>query len=99
MSTRSTAALTRGLMRSWWRQTLHRLRMTMTDADRLLREYIERFESGGSADPNDLLDRAQAADRTKLAPLIEGYLEHAARLQAWDPEAFDGSVADRAVAR
>ena len=31
-----------------------RLPMMMTDVDRLLRDYIERFEAGGSVDPSDL---------------------------------------------
>ena len=73
--------------------------MMMTDVDRLLRDYIERFESGGSVDPSDLLEQLDTADRRKLSTLIEGYLEHAARPQEWDPEGFEGSVADRAVQR
>ncbi len=71
----------------------------MADVDRLLREYIERFESGESADPGDLLDQVEGTERAKLSVLIEGYLEHSAPAQDWDPEAFEGSVAERAVAR
>jgi hypothetical protein len=73
--------------------------MLMTDVDRLLRDYIERFESGGSVDPSDLLDQLDAEERAKLSTLIEGYLEHAARPQQWNAEAFEGSVAERAVQR
>jgi hypothetical protein len=73
--------------------------MLMTDVDRLLRDYIERFESGGSVDPSDLLAELDAEERAKLSTLIEGYLEHAARPQQWNPEAFEGSVAERAVQR
>ena len=73
--------------------------MTMAEIDRLLREYIERFESGGSSDPGDLLAQVEGADREKLSVLIQGYLEHAAPAQDWDAEAFEGSVAERAVAR
>jgi hypothetical protein len=73
--------------------------MLMTDVDRLLRDYIERFESEGSVDPSDLMEKLGADERAKLSTLIEGYLEHAARAQQWDPEAFEGSVADRAVQR
>jgi hypothetical protein len=72
---------------------------TMADVDGLLREYIKRFESGGSADPGDLLDQVEGRERAKLSVLIEGYLEHSAPAQDWDPEAFAGSVAERAVAR
>jgi hypothetical protein len=72
---------------------------TMADVDRLLREYLERFESGGSVDPSDLLDQLEGGDRARLSTLIEGYLEHGAPAQEWDPEAFEGSVAERAVAR
>ena len=71
--------------------------MTMTDVDRLLRDYIQRFEAGDSVDPTDLLKGLEDRDRRKLSTLIEGYLEHAARPQEWDPEAFEGSVADLAT--
>jgi hypothetical protein len=73
--------------------------MLMTDVDRLLRDYIERFEAGGSVDPSDLMAGLEAGERQKLSTLIEGYLEHAARPQEWNPEGFEGSVADRAVQR
>jgi hypothetical protein len=72
---------------------------TMTDVDRLLREYIERFESGGSVDPGDLLSQTEGKERSKLSALIEGYLEHEAPPQEWDPKAFEGSLSERAVAR
>src|SRR5512144_1551792 len=100
MSTRSTAALTGG-----WTSFLSRLMIrrhwmtTMADVDRLLREYIKRFEAGGSADPGDLLDQVEGRERAKLSVLIEGYLEHSAPAQDWDAEAFEGSVAERAVMR
>src|SRR3954453_14406149 len=73
--------------------------MTMTEVDRLLREYIERFESGVSSDPGDLLEQVEGADREKLSVLISGYLEPSAPAQGWDAEAFEGSVAEQAVAR
>ncbi len=81
------------------RPTTLSLPMMMTDVDRLLRDYIERFEAGGSEDPTDLMEGLEAKDRQKLSVLIEGYLEHAARPQEWNPEAFEGSAADRAVQR
>src|SRR4051794_10282104 len=99
MSTRSTAVLTRGWMSCCVKPMIRRLPILMTDVDRLLRDYIDRFESGDSVDPRDLLDELDGAERRKLSTLIEGYLEHAARPREWDPEAFEGSVADRAVSR
>ena len=69
----------------------------MTDVDRLLQTYIERFEAGDATDPSDLLDQAKGPDRARLSTLIEGYLEHAAPPQQWDAEAFEGSVAMRAA--
>ena len=71
----------------------------MTDLDKLLRQYIERFEAGGDVDPNDLLAQAKAGERAELRELIAGYLEHAAPGQDWDAQAFEGSLAERAVAR
>jgi hypothetical protein len=71
----------------------------MADVDKLLRQYIKRFESGGAADPTDLLSKTEGKDRAKLSALIEGYLERAAPAQEWDAKAFEGSVAERAVAR
>ena len=71
--------------------------MTMTDADRLLREYIARFESGGSVDPSDLLEQADGRERARLSALIDGYLEHGAPAKQWNPEAFEGSLAERAT--
>ena len=71
----------------------------MTDLDKLLRQYIERFESGGDVDPSDLIAQAETGEQAELRELIAGYLEHAAPGREWDAAAFDGSVAERAVAR
>ena len=73
--------------------------MTMTDLGALLWQYIERFESGGSVDPSDLLDQVQGEERRELGALIEGYLELGAPPRAWNAEAFEGSIAERAVNR
>ena len=81
------------------RPTIRRLPMMMTDVDRLLRDYIERFESGGSVDPSDLMEGLDDQDRRKLSTLIEGYLEHVARPQEWDAGGIRGLVADRAMQR
>jgi hypothetical protein len=71
----------------------------MAEVDRLLRDYIARFESGGFADPREFLSKLEDRDRSELAALIDGYLEHAAPPKDWDPEAFEGSLAQRAVAQ
>jgi len=42
----------------------------MTDLDKLLRQYIERFEAGGNVDPNELLSQAHAGEREELRELI-----------------------------
>lgn len=73
--------------------------MTMTDVNRLLRDYIERYEAEGAPDPSDLLAQVEGSDRARLIALIEGYLEHAAPTPDWDPEAFEGSLAERATER
>jgi hypothetical protein len=73
--------------------------MTMTNLGALLWQYIERFESGGSVDPSDLLDQVQGEERRELGELIEGYLELGAPPQRWSAEAFEGSIAERAVNR
>src|SRR5262249_15306740 len=71
----------------------------MTDPDKLLRQYIERFEAGGEVDPSDLIAEAEADQRPTPRELIAGYLEHAPPEGEWDASAFEGSRAERAVAR
>ena len=71
----------------------------MTDLDKLLRQYIEAFESGGDVDPSDLIAQAETGEQAELRELIAGYLEHAAPGREWEAAAFEGSVAERAVAR
>src|SRR5262249_47242723 len=71
----------------------------MTDPDKLLRQYIERFEAGGEVDPSDLIAQAEAGQQPELRELIAGYLEHAAPEREWEASAFEGSLAERAVAR
>lgn len=73
--------------------------MAKTEVDKLLRRYVERFEAGGSVDPSDLLSKLEGAERAELDALIEGYLEQAAPKQAWDPDAFEGSISEQAVAQ
>ncbi len=60
---------------------------------------MKRFEAGGETDPSDLLEQLSGRERERLSALIDGYLENAAPPQAWDAEAFEGSLAERATAR
>ncbi len=80
-------------------RSLPRVVAKMTEVDERLRAYIQRFESGGETDPADLLKGLDPPARAELSALIEGYLEHGAPPAAWDPDAFEGSISERAVAR
>lgn len=66
----------------------------MADVEILLSEYIAEHRSGGDADPVEYLDQVEGTDRAELAELIDGYLARSPG-QAWDPEAFRGSPAER----
>lgn len=68
----------------------------MADARELLSEFIAAFEADDPPDPNTLLERAPAAERQDLADLIDHYLMTAPR-QAWDPDAYETSLAKVAV--
>ena len=72
--------------------------MTMTDVDRLLREYVREHRAGESPDPEPFLEQLEGRDRERLAALIQGYWETAPR-RDWDPEAFKGSVAERVTSQ
>src|SRR4051812_25425418 len=65
-------------------------RETMTDVDRLLREYIEEHRAGGEADPLAYVERLEGTDRAELEALIDAYLARAPG-RDWDPEAYRGS--------
>lgn len=68
----------------------------MTDADRLLAEYIAEHRAGGEADPSGYLSRVSPTQRTELAALIDAYLANAPR-QTFVEAAFRGSSAERTV--
>src|SRR4051812_31720137 len=72
-------------------------RETMTDVDRLLREYIEEHRAGGEADPLAYVERLEGTDRAELEALIDAYLARAPG-RDWDPEAYRGSPAEQVVA-
>ena len=68
----------------------------MADARELLAEFIVAFEAGDHPIPDVLLERAAAGERQELADLIDRYLMTAPR-QAWDPDAYEASLAKVAV--
>ena len=68
----------------------------MADVDQLLKDYIAEHRAGGEADPRAYLERADEADRTELAALIDAYLVRSPG-QPWDEAAYAGSPAERLV--
>jgi hypothetical protein len=68
----------------------------MSSVDDLLADYIAEHRAGGEADPRAYLARAMPENRIELAALIDAYLTRAPR-QAFDPELFRGSTAERTV--
>lgn len=68
----------------------------MSTTDRLLADYVSEHRAGGEADPRAYLAKAPPEDRFELAALIDSYLLRAPR-QAFDPETFRGSPAERTV--
>ncbi|MQA75980.1 MAG: hypothetical protein GEU88_16880 [Solirubrobacterales bacterium] len=66
----------------------------MADVERLLSEYIAEHRAGGRADPLEYLERVEGTDRAELAELIDAYLRRSPGRE-WDPEAFEGSAAER----
>lgn len=68
----------------------------MSDVDRLLREYVGRYEAGEPADPEELLARVEGTDRRELEALIDAYLARAPR-RPFDPERYAGSPASEVV--
>ena len=70
----------------------------MADIDRLFAEFAADYEAGRPVDPAGLLDRADAGQRQELADLLDKYLMTAPN-RRWDPEAFEGSLAQIASDR
>ncbi len=68
----------------------------MADVDQLLKRYIAEHRAGGEADPRPYLDQVEGTDRAELAELIDAYLARAPG-QAWDEDAYRGSIAERLV--
>jgi len=70
----------------------------MADLKQLLAEFAADYEAGRSADPAAFLDRADPGQRQELAALLDSYLMTAPD-RRWDPQAFEGSLAQLAVDR
>ena len=68
----------------------------MADLERLVREFAAAFEAGERPDPNGWLERVSEAERQELGSLIDQYLMTAPR-RAWDPKAYETSLAKAAV--
>jgi hypothetical protein len=68
----------------------------MSDVDRLLHEFAERYRAGEPVDPDELLSRVEGVERRELEALIDAFLARAARRPV-DPEAFAGTRAAEVV--
>jgi len=70
----------------------------MTEIKRLIEEFAADYEAGRAVQPARLLGRVDPAQRQELAEELDRYLM-TAPARRWDPEAFEGSLAQRAVER
>lgn len=70
----------------------------MADLDRLIDELAADYEAGRRVDPAALLRRADPDQRQELAARIDSYLMTAPP-RKWDPDAYEGSLAQQAVDR
>lgn len=70
----------------------------MADLDRLIDELAAAYEAGRDVDPAAVLRRADPDQRQELAARIDSYLMTAPP-RKWDPEAYEGSLAQQAVDR
>jgi hypothetical protein len=69
----------------------------MADVDAIFRDFARAFEGDRSTDPRPYLEQVDAVDREELRLRIEAFLERVPRRE-WDPDAFAGSLAERALA-
>ncbi|MFN8111826.1 MAG: hypothetical protein U0R51_01370 [Solirubrobacterales bacterium] len=70
----------------------------MADIDRLIEEFAADWEAGRRTDVGSFLERVDPGQRQELAAALDNYLM-AAPTRRWDPEAFEGSLAQRASDR
>jgi hypothetical protein len=68
----------------------------MPDPQELRDEFAAAFEAGNAPNPQDFVERASGSGRQETAALIDQYLMTAPR-RAWDPLAYEQSMAKRAV--
>jgi hypothetical protein len=68
----------------------------MADVTTLFEEFIERQLAGEGPDAFEYVEQLEGDEREELAELIDAYLEGAPR-DAFDPHAYTGSAAERAV--
>jgi hypothetical protein len=66
----------------------------VADLDALFTEFIERHLAGENPDPFEVLDRLEGSEREELAELIDAYYVDAPP-RPWDPDAYEGSSAER----
>ena len=70
----------------------------MADIDRLIEEFAADWEAGRRTDVGSFLERVDSGQRQELAAALDSYLM-TAPTRRWDPEAFEGSLAQRASDR
>lgn len=70
----------------------------MADLAAIRDEFAAAFEAGESPDLRAFLGRVGESERQELESLIDGYLMTAPR-RAWDPEAYERSLAKVAIDR
>jgi hypothetical protein len=68
----------------------------VTATDQIFREFVAAFRADATTDPREYLARAEGLDRAELRLRIEAFLEQAPRRE-WDPQAYEGSLAQRAI--
>jgi hypothetical protein len=67
----------------------------MADIDRLIEEFAADWEAGRRTEVGSFLERVDPGQRQELAAALDSYLM-SAPTRRWDPEAFEGSLAQRA---
>ncbi len=68
----------------------------MADITPLIEEFAADYEAGRPVDVPAFLDRVDSGQRQELAAALDSYLM-SAPTRKWDPEAYEGSLAQRAV--
>jgi hypothetical protein len=69
----------------------------MSEIEPIFRAFVESYRRDPSTDPRGYLAQVDAVDREELRVRIEAFLERAP-LERWNPNAYPGSIAERAIA-